>query len=287
MNTLLSVILALVFVPLIIGFLKGIDRKITARMQGRIGPPVMQPFYDVIKLWTKDRMVAYRTHVLWAYACLGFIMAALAIFVWGQDILMMLFVLAIGGICLVLGALSIKSPYSHFGGNRELIQMLAYEPILFLVALAIFVATGSFNVSKVFSLPEPLLFTLPLAFCALVIVLIVKTRKSPFDISFSHHAHQEIVRGPVTEFSGRYLALIELAEWYETALILGLMAIFWANNIWPGIIITLVAYFLVMLIDNITARLTWNILLKFSWTLGIDLVILNLLGLFLVNKLGF
>ena len=63
-------------------------------------------------------------------------------------------------------------------------------------------------------------------------ILVFKMRKSPFDLSGSHHAHQEIVRGVTTEFSGRTLALIEIAHWYETAVVLGMVALFFASS--PG-----------------------------------------------------
>jgi formate hydrogenlyase subunit 4 len=109
-------------------------------------------------------------------------------------------------------------------------------------------------------------------------------RKSPFDISLSHHAHQEIVRGPLTEFSGKYLALIELAEWYEMVLLLALIAMFWTVPVWAGIILALVSYFIVLVIDNVFARLTWPILLRFTWTFGVGLVILNILGIYLLRK---
>jgi formate hydrogenlyase subunit 4 len=283
MNPILLAIITILLTPLIGGLLRGIDRKLTARMQGRIGPPILQPFYDFIKLWNKDKNVAYRTHLMWAYGYLGFIVTGLVMFIIGADILMMMFMLAFGGVCLVLGALSIKSPYSHFGGNRELIQMLAYEPILFLVALAIFLKTNSFKISHIVAIQTPLLYSLPLAFIALVIVLLIKMRKSPFDISFCHHAHQEIVRGPVTEFSGKYLALVELAEWYELVLIMGLLTIFWINSLWVGVVIAMASYFVVLIIDNISARLTWPLLLRFCWTFGIGLVILNMLGLYLLK----
>jgi len=270
-------------VPIIGGLLKGFDRKITARMQSRIGPPIFQPFYDVIKLWNKERSVTHRAQLAWAYGYIGFIVASLLVFAIGRDILMMLFILVLAGVCLVLGALSIKSPYSHLGGNRELVQMLAYEPILFLIALAIFLMTGSFNLNSIMVSSTPLLYYLPLAFIAMIIVLVIKMRKSPFDISLSHHAHQEIVRGPLTEFSGKYLALIELAEWYEMVLLLALIAMFWTVPVWAGIILALVSYFIVLVIDNVFARLTWPILLKFTWTFGIGLVILNILGIYLLK----
>jgi formate hydrogenlyase subunit 4 len=283
MNQILIATLGVLLAPLVGGLLKGVDRKLTARMQGRIGPPLLQPFYDLIKLWAKDRKVTHRGQLIWAYGYLGFIVAGLVVFVLGGDILMMLFILALGGVSLVLGAFSIKSPYSHFGGNRELIQMLAYEPILFLSALAIFLKTGSFQISSIIALPAPLLYYLPLAFVAMVVVLLIKMRKSPFDIAFSHHAHQEIVRGPITEFSGKYLAMVELAEWYEFIVILGLLSLFWIIPLWVGVIIALVSYFIVLVVDNISARLTWPLLLRFTWTFGIGLVILNILGIYLLR----
>jgi formate hydrogenlyase subunit 4 len=284
MNMILLAIITVFGVPIIGGLLKGFDRKITARMQSRIGPPIFQPFYDVIKLWNKERSVTHRAQLAWAYGYIGFIVASLLVFAIGRDILMMLFILVLAGVCLVLGALSIKSPYSHLGGNRELVQMLAYEPILFLIALAIFLMTGSFNLNSIMVSSTPLLYYLPLAFIAMIIVLVIKMRKSPFDISLSHHAHQEIVRGPLTEFSGKYLALIELAEWYEMVLLLALIAMFWTVPVWAGIILALVSYFIVLVIDNVFARLTWPILLRFTWTFGVGLVILNILGIYLLRK---
>jgi formate hydrogenlyase subunit 4 len=283
-NMILLAIITVFGVPIIGGLLKGFDRKITARMQSRIGPPIFQPFYDVIKLWNKERSVTHRAQLAWAYGYIGFIVASLLVFAIGRDILMMLFILVLAGVCLVLGALSIKSPYSHLGGNRELVQMLAYEPILFLIALAIFLMTGSFNLNSIMVSSTPLLYYLPLAFIAMIIVLVIKMRKSPFDISLSHHAHQEIVRGPLTEFSGKYLALIELAEWYEMVLLLALIAMFWTVPVWAGIILALVSYFIVLVIDNVFARLTWPILLRFTWTFGVGLVILNILGIYLLRK---
>jgi ech hydrogenase subunit B len=279
-----AIMITVILGPIIGGLLKGLDRKLTARMQGRIGPPLLQPFYDVFKLLGKKSSVSHWTQMLWAFCCMAFIATSLVLLALRQDILMIMFMLALGSVCLVLGALSVKSPYSHIGGNRELVQMLAYEPILFLVALAMFVQTGTFKLDRIITAKWPLLWTLPLAFVALIVVLLIKMRKSPFDISMSHHAHQEIVRGPITEFSGQYLAMIEIAEWYELVLILGLLSFFWFAPIWAGILIALGAYFIVLVIDNITARLTYPILLRFSWTFGVSLVVINMLGIYLLRR---
>ena len=84
--------------------------------------------------------------------------------------------------------------------------------------------TGSFSIAAVFQLEQPLLLKMPLLFLALGYALTIKLRKSPFDIAASHHGHQELVRGVQTEYSGPYLALIEIAHWFDLVLILGLCA---------------------------------------------------------------
>ena len=113
----------------------------------------------------------------------------------------------------------------------------------------------------------------------MLIALVIVMRKSPFDISASEHAHQEIVRGVFTEYSGPYLALIELAHWYEMVLLLSIISLLWVPWVWPGILLALFSFFVVLIIDNITARLTWSWMLRISWIGGLGLVILNIVGL--------
>jgi formate hydrogenlyase subunit 4 len=101
-------------------------------------------------------------------------------------------------------------------------------------------------------------------------------RKSPFDLSTCHHAHQEIIQGITIEYSGPYLAIIELTHWYELVLVLGLVVLFWAQPIWMGLILAAIAFFIELVIDNICARMTWSWMLKVTWTAGILLCVLNL-----------
>ena len=76
----------------------------------------------------------------------------------------------------------------------------------------------------------------------------------PFDLSSSHHAHQEIVKGLTTEFAGPTLGLVEIAEWYENVLLYGVVYIFFRYNstlsIVLALVICLLVYFLEILIDN-------------------------------------
>ena len=85
-------------------------------------------------------------------------------------------------------------------------------------------------------------------------MLTIKLRKSPFDLSMSHHAHQEIVRGVTTEMSGPTLAKVEIMHWAENVLFLSWTAIFfvWANpaSIALAVVVGIVAYFLEVFIDN-------------------------------------
>jgi formate hydrogenlyase subunit 4 len=268
---------ALVLAPFVGGLLRGIDRKLTARMQGRIGPPIWQQFYDFFKLIGKARAATTKGSLVWIWGYLLLTMLTVFMLFAQQDLLIIFFILAFAGACLAFGAFSVRSPYSQIGAHREIMQMLSYEPILLLAVVAIFLQTGTFKVSGIFEYGQPLLFTLPLAFVAVLIALTIKLRKSPFDISASEHAHQELVRGVYTEYSGRFLALIELTHWYELVLILAFVALFWAQPLWVGVLLALAVYFLELIVDNVEARLQWNWMLSISWAAGVGLILLNII----------
>ena len=272
----LAVVAAILVPPFVGGLLNGLDRRLTARLQGRFGPPVRQPFYDIIKLFSKSQINTTRSQVVFVYGYLVLVIAAVILFALKQDLLVLVLVLGAANVLFVLAGFSTRSPYSHIGANRELLQMFAYEPILILTAVAVYIKTGSFLISGI---TTPLLPSLWPVYIALVVALITLMRKSPFDISACHHAHQEIVRGIYTEFSGRSLAIIDLAHWYELALVLGVVALFWLPAIWPGILLALFSWFIVIIIDNITARLTWSVMLRASWAIGIILPIANIVRL--------
>ena len=272
-------IIILFVAPLVGGLMRGIDRKITAHMQGRIGPPIWQPFYDFLKLISKERIATTKASFIWVFGYLVLVIAALMLLYAGnQDLLMIMLVLGFGGVCLALGAFSVKSPYSHFGALREILQILSYEPILLLSAVAIYLRVGTFRVEGIFEFDRPLLPYLFLVFIALLIALTIKMRKSPFDISASEHAHQEIVRGVYTEFSGPSLAIIELTHWYELVFVLSFIALFWAHPLWLGALIAIGSWLVELFIDNITARLTWGWMLRAGLLVGAGLCLINIVG---------
>ena len=263
------------------GLLSGLDRKITAHMQGRKGPPVIQPFYDVIKLIGKERFAVNGMQDVYAAGFLVFMAAADIMFYLGSDLLILVFVMAFASVSLIMGAMSTRSPMSRIGGQREIIQLMVAEPVILLTAVGVYLSRGSFLVSKAASSPVPLIASMPLAFIALLVVLTIKMRKSPFDFSTSHHGHQELVKGLTMEYSGLQLAAIEVGEWLETVLLLGLVGLFFAQPLWAAVILAFAAFLLEIIIDNISARTTWGWMLKFVGIMGFGLSTVNLICLYL------
>jgi ech hydrogenase subunit B len=266
--------------PTLGGLVSGIDRVLTARLQARVGPPVFQPFYDAVKLLSKERMVV---NVWQTFCALGYLAAstiAVVLFFLQSDLLLIVFVHAVGSVFLVMGALTSTSVFSQIGAHRELLQILCAEPLIVLAVVGIYLEVHSFKISAVFAWDQPLLLKLPFLFVVLGYAATIIFRKSPFDLSTSHHGHQELVKGLLTDYSGPYLAMAEVGHWCEIVLILGLCSLFWATS-WPGmIIIAAVTYLLEILVDNTTARLTWRWMLGYVWAMGVALSIVNLIWLY-------
>ena len=123
-------------------------------------------------------------------------------------------------------------------------------------------------------------------FLGVLFILTIKLRKSPFDLSMSHHAHQEIVRGMTTEMSGPTLGMVEIMHWCENVLFLGWIGMFflWANpvSILVAIVIVLLVYLLEIWIDNGFARMKWQTALKSGWVVGLILGVGNVAVLLLI-----
>ena len=253
--------------------LAGLDRKISARMQGRVGPPILQPYYDVRKLLEKDSVSVNNVEGTYITCALIFAFIAGGIFFAGGNLLLSVFVLTLSSLFFILAAYSTRSPYSEVGAAREALQIMAEEPMSLFIAVVFFLATASFDSSAVFGLPAPAICTTWLAFVGFLFILTIKMRKSPFDLSSSHHAHQELVRGITTEMSGRTLAKVEVMHWAENVLSLGWIGLFfvWGNpaSILLGVVAALVAFFLEILIDNNFARVKWQLMLKSAWAVAL------------------
>lgn len=275
-----------VFAPLIGGLLDGIDRKISARMQGRRGPCILQPFYDVAKLTKKQLLSVNKFQLLMVMSYLFFVMLSGALFFGGCDMLLCFFSLSTAAMFLILASTSTHSPFSTIGSHREMVQMMSYEPMVLLTAVGFYLATGTFRVMDVIRTDIPVIAYAPGFFVGFAFVLTIKFRKSPFDLSTTHHAHQEVVKGVTTEMVGIEYATTTVAEWYENVFLLGVVGLFFiTSNPWSYLVAALAVfavYFIEILIDNTSARVKWQLMLKLAWgvtlvTGGLNLFILELI----------
>ena len=275
----------IIFAPILGGLTSGIDRKITARMQGRQGPPVLQPFYDVIKLLKKETVVVNHVQIFYLITFLVFVIFTGCLFFGGFDLLLVFFALTTANLFLIIAATSSHSPYANMGANREMMQMLAYEPMVLLTAVGFYLATGTFKVREIIASDAvPAVVLLPGVFIGFVFILTIKLRKHPFDLATSHHAHQEMVKGITTEFSGEMFAIVEISHWYENVFLMGVVGLFFLNSSWWTALLALAAisvtYFVLILVDNTNARMKWKNMFKNSW---ITTIIIGALNVFILE----
>ncbi|MEW6064475.1 hydrogenase [Desulforamulus profundi] len=259
-------------------FLMGIDRKIAARLQRRVGPPVYQPFIDLVKLTRKETVVPETAH-LQAFRLaplLGFVgmMAAVTLipiagvyqgFEHSGDLLVLLYLLSLPAIALMIGGSASSSPFGAIGFSREMVMMMSYElPLLIVlvtVALKVGLATGgiaTFSLSEIvqFQLENGALlfdYTMLPALLAFLVFIPGNMGVVPFDIP---EAETEIVEGPILEYSGTGLALFKLMTSLKMVVVLGLaIALFFPTPLGENFLINLLWFFLkclVLMVISIT-----------------------------------
>ena len=274
----------LVIAPFFGGLVTGIDRIVTARMQSRVGPPVLQPFYDVGKLLQKSSRQVNPVQEPLLLAHLVMMALTGGLLLGGTDLIFTTFVFALAAVLLVLAAGSANSPYSFVGAERELIVLLASEPFFILMMAAICKATGVSTFQAVLGSSTLVAAQLPGVALAFLVIVTIKLRKSPFDISMSHHPHQELVKGLTTDLSGRLLAYVEIAHWYEAALLAAFTVLLFNWNLALGLAVFAVAWLLEILVDNSSSRVKWQAVLYSAWGATLVLCGGNVLALFMLGR---
>ncbi len=274
MKDVLIPVLLILLAPIIGGLLYGFERIVRARMQRRIGPPLLQPFYDFLKLADKRRMIVHSTHAFLGIMHFVSLWFALAVLLLGGDLILVIFLHLLSTSLLILAGYSTRSIFSHLGANRTAISILAYEPVLILIAVSVFMFTGSFDVSSIFNYNEPLLFKMPLAFVALLLILPIKLKKSPFDVA---EAHQEITGGVELEFSGIFFEAIYTAKWLDYVFCYTLVYLFGASNPLLGLGLVLGVFIYLNALDNSSARVNYKQMLRFSMMVALPVAFINLL----------
>ncbi len=276
-------LLFLALAPVFGGLVAGADRIVTARMQSRVGPPLLQPFYDAGKLFSKTsrQINPVQEPLLLGHVTMMAVTGAMLL--GGTDLILTTFVFALAALLLVLAAGSASSPYSFTGAERELIVLLAVEPFFILMMAAICKVTDASTYGGVLASPKLVALEIPGVLLTFLLVAVVKLRKSPFDISTSHHPHQELVKGLTTDMSGRLLAYVEIAHWYETALLAAFTVLFFNWNVGLGLVAFAIGYLAEVLVDNSTSRIKWQLLLRFTWTVTLLFCAGNVLALFVLG----
>ncbi|MDD4074765.1 MAG: NADH-quinone oxidoreductase subunit H [Eubacteriales bacterium] len=274
--------------------LSGIDRKLVARMQGRVGPPVTQPIYDFFKLLGKETIIpaAANKKVFLTAPVVGFIsLVTIALFIpiklfmpmsGVADVVVILYLLCIPSLALIVGGAASGSPFAGVGISREMVAIIAYELPLAIILLTVGKLAGVGGVT--FSFDEIELYQayfgpniahwsmLPAA-VAMLLVIPCEAGSHPFDIA---EAETEICEGPLCEYSGRPLAVFKLNAALKTfvmpalftALFLGGMG---TGRLWLDVLIFLAECFAVMFVSMtlphaICARLKVEQTFKFYWT---------------------
>lgn len=261
------------FAPIIGGFLYGIERKLKARMQSRKGPPILQPFYDLFKLTDKRPMILHSYHAFMGIMHFVAAWVALSVLFFGGDLLVAIFFHLLSTSLLIVAGYSAKSTYSRIGATRELIAIAALEPVLILTAIAFYLHTGSFEVSKILDTPSTFSHSF-IGFLALLIALPGLLKKSPFDAA---EAHQEIVGGAEIEFSGIFYEAVYTAKWLDMLFVFTLVFLFGGANFALGASLALIAFFAVLLVDNSTARVKYQDLVKIVYKFAFALAALNII----------
>lgn len=274
MNNLWIPIILIILAPFIGGLVYGFERIIKARMQRRIGPPLLQPFYDFLKLADKRKMIVHSAHAFLGIMHFVSLWFALGVLLLGGDLILVIFLHLLSTALLILAAYSTRSIFSHLGANRTAISILAYEPVLIIIAVSIFILTGSFDAAAAFQSEQPLLYKMPLAFIALLLVLPIKLKKSPFDVA---EAHQELTGGVELEFSGIFYEAVYTAKWLDYVFCYALVYLFAGNNMLLGAGLIVFTFFYLNALDNSTARVNYKQMLRFSLAVSFSLAFINLL----------
>ncbi len=285
--------------------LRGVDRKVTARVQWRVGPPLYQAAVDVLKLMGKENLMpvtARGTGFLLAPVIALASTAVAATILWRAlvlpdatflgDLIVVVYLLVIPALMIILGASASGNPHASVGAARELKLLLSYELPLFLVLLLAVARGGwTFQLGKLINAQQqtPVLYSISgvLGFLIAIICVQAKLGLVPFDLA---EAECELMSGVYVEYSGSSLAMFLMTRAMLLALMpLLLIIVFWGGlgSSWLGMLAFLGKYLLlvvlVTLIRNTNPRLRIDQTVRLFWfyltPAAIVAVILALVGI--------
>ena len=217
-------------VLLVAPFFQGVLRKVTARIQSRKGPPLWQPYYDLLKLLGKEDIESGESPGMQrfaAYLALASVLALACLVPMGYgaplnlaaDAVLLIYLLTLCSICTLLAGLAAGSTYSLIGVSREMMSMIALEPLFAVAIVAGAIHTRSFQLDTVLSGSPYATAGIPWSGVILAFVMLLSlhafVQRVPFDMS---EAETEIMEGSLMEYSGPKLALFKYAQMVKLVL---------------------------------------------------------------------
>jgi len=287
---------------LIVGW---IERKVSARVQFRVGPPFFQNFYDIFKLWGKEIILIKNSPyfifiiapiIAFASVIISSTIVGVSFFYGigiGGDLLFIIYLMVIYSVAMILGASSTGNIYSSIGAGREMKMLISDELAFVLVILVPIIHAGyKINLSQILAYQSVNGMIIGsasgiIAFIVGIICLQAKMGMVPFDIA---EAETEIVEGPLMEYSGPLLAFWKLAHYMMYVFLPMLLVIlFWGGmsfasfgTIMAGIGKYLLVVVLMILIRNTNPRVRIDSAINFFWKwaspLALIAVILAIIG---------
>ncbi len=215
----------------------GIIKKLKANMQGRVGPGIFQPYYDLIRLFKKDMVISSITS--WIFKATPYIvftstMAAAMIvpvittrvpFGMMGDVIALIYIFALGRFFMALAGLDAGTAFGGEGSSREMTVASLVEPMMMLSIFTAAISAGSTNIIKIAE-THSMLYTPShiLALSAFIVAVIAETGRIPVDNPDTHLELTMIHEGMILEYSGKYLALMEWAHYMKQMLLFTIAA---------------------------------------------------------------
>ncbi|AXB45269.1 formate hydrogenlyase [Amycolatopsis albispora] len=221
--------------------LVGMMRQVRARLEGRAGAGVMQPWRDLRKLFGKERITPRGTSEVFRVAPLVLVATTLVVTVVAPfvttdsavdpaaDLFAVVALLALGAVALALAGLDTGTAFGGMGASREMTILALVEPTLLVAIFALSVRVGSTNLAAIVSatVHDPGRVISPaslLAAVALIVVIIAETGRLPVDNPSTHLELTMVHEAMILEYAGPDLALVELASAMRLSVFLGLLA---------------------------------------------------------------
>jgi NADH-quinone oxidoreductase subunit H len=286
------------FTALVGMFISWIDRKVTARVQWRVGPPVYQPYADFLKLLLKETIVPEDASAF--LFLLGPILGLVAMTIisgllfnlnfnchqsFTADLIVIVYLFALPPLGVIIGASASKNPLASIGASREMTIYFGYElPFLIATATVILKSGGSIRLSEILASQahHPHLYSVSGTIAGIVMLLAAQAKLGfvPFDIP---EAEQEIMAGPYIEYSGAALAIYRVVRAMMLVVLpLYIITVLWGGSRdWWAVLKFLLVIVLIVLIKNTNPRLKIDQALRFFW---IGLGGLSLIGLLFAVK---